>query len=65
MLTETASDQNAMSTIHRFIPDISKMTNPRTKKLGLNSEWTDSDLNLAFKLNKSQIDHIKNKNKNR
>lgn len=41
--------QNATRSTHRFVPDLSNVCNPRTKKVGWNSDWTDDDLKELFK----------------
>lgn len=48
MISETASDQNAYSTVHRFVPDLAEVTNPRTGLVGYASDWTDEDLKKLF-----------------
>lgn len=61
LTTVTASDQNSYSTVHRFVPDLSGVENPRTGRIGWDSDWTDEDLKILFKdvLTDEDWDHIK------
>lgn len=38
----------AYANVHRWVPDIATLENPRTKKMGYLSDWTDDDLREAF-----------------
>lgn len=49
MITETATDHNAMKKIHRHCPDLSTITNPRTGLTGWDSDWSDDDLQELLK----------------
>ena len=40
---------NTYGNIHNFVPDLSTITNPRTGKVGWDSDWTDEDLKILFK----------------
>ena len=48
-ITEVSSDQNAYPNVHRFVPDLTFIKNPRTGKIGWESDWTDEDLKILFK----------------
>lgn len=39
---------NAYANVHRFVPDISQRLNPRTGKVGYQSDWIDDDLVEIF-----------------
>lgn len=41
--------QNAYPNIHRFVPDLKDVKNPRTGKIGYQSDWIDDDLVEIFK----------------
>lgn len=62
LLNETAgaqgASQHALSKIYRFIPDISTIENPRTRKVGVASSWTDTDLKKVFDLSPEHVKHI-------
>lgn len=51
----------ALANIHRFVPDLVSIKNPRTGKVGYNSDWTDDDLVELFKdvLTMNDWKHIK------
>lgn len=50
LLFETSSNKiNVYANVHRFVPDLSTVTNPRTNKIGWDSDWTDDDLKILFK----------------
>lgn len=49
IISETAADQNAYAGVHRYVPDLSTIQNPRTGKIGWESDWTDEDLKILFK----------------
>lgn len=38
----------ALANIHRFVPDLATVTNPRTGLVGYESDWTDDDLKMLF-----------------
>lgn len=40
---------NAYANVHRFVPDLVNVINPRTGKIGYESDWTDDDLVVLFK----------------
>jgi hypothetical protein len=40
---------NALANVHRFVPDLINVTNPRTGLVGYNSDWTNEDLKKLFK----------------
>lgn len=48
IIDKTAKDQNANSTLYRYVPDLSSIVNPRTGKTGYDSDWTDDDLKTLF-----------------
>lgn len=51
----------AYANIHRFVPDLKEVKNPRTGKIGYQSDWTDDDLVELFKDSLTHDDwrHIK------
>ena len=48
IIDKTAKDQNAVSILYRYVPDLSSTVNPRTGKTGYDSDWTDDDLKTVF-----------------
>lgn len=46
--SETAASINTTPVNHRFVPDVSTVTNPRTGKIGWESDWTDDDLRVLL-----------------
>jgi hypothetical protein len=40
--------QNAYANVHRFVPDLKDVKNPRTGKVGYKSDWIDDDLVILF-----------------
>lgn len=47
--TETATNWDAMRSIHRFVPNLTNVENPRTGLTGWDSDWTDEDLKVLLK----------------
>lgn len=43
------TSQHAYANVHRFVPDLEGVTNPRTGKVGYESDWKDDDLREIFK----------------
>ena len=52
---------NAYANVHRFVPDLANVKNPRTGKMGYESDWIDDDLKIVFKgfLTEEDWKHIK------
>lgn len=48
-ISEASTNINTVSSIHRFVPDLAEVTNPRTGLVGYESDWTDDDLKILFK----------------
>ena len=48
-ISETATDHNAISLVHRHLPDLVNIKNPRTGMIGWDSTWTDSDIEILLK----------------
>ena len=44
-----ATSHNALANVHRWVPDLADVKNPRTGKIGYESDWTDDDLKILFK----------------
>lgn len=59
-LRKTSHD--AMASVHRFVPDLVNITNPRTGLVGYDSDWCDDDLRNVFAgvLDDSDWEHIVN-----
>lgn len=60
--TETATDHNAVRIVHKNVPDLSNIKNPRTGKIGWDSDWTNDDLKKVFTfINDDEWKYIKEK----
>jgi hypothetical protein len=44
LISKMSNDQNAYRHIHELCPNLSKIKNPRTNKIGWDSDWTNNDL---------------------
>lgn len=57
---EAATGRDAMRKVHKYSPDLSNITNPRTGKVGWESDWTDDDLKELFEglLSKEEWEYI-------
>lgn len=47
-ISECAISHNACCIVHKFVPNLSNIENPRTHKIGWNSKWTNDDLKKLF-----------------
>lgn len=48
LLNVTSINLSSCSISHRNVPDLSEVKNPRTNKIGWNSDWTNEDLKKIF-----------------
>ena len=48
LISKMANDQNACRHIHKLCPNLSNIKNPRTNKIGWNSDWTNEDIKVIM-----------------
>lgn len=59
LLKLRCANQNIYKQVYELIPDLSNTKNPRTGKVGWDSDWTDDDLKKLFNLSDKEMEYIK------
>ena len=59
MLILKATTQNIMQNSYSLIPNLSNIKNPRTNKIGWESDWSNEDLQQLFNLTDDEMEYIK------
>jgi hypothetical protein len=62
LVTLRLTGYTAYASVHRFVPDLKDVKNPRTGMVGYESNWIDDDLVMLFEdvLDEKDWEHIKN-----
>ena len=59
LLINRATTQAIQRQIYSLIPNLTNIKNPRTNKIGWNSDWTNEDLQELFDLTNDEMEYIK------